>query len=81
MLLELSEDDFPINLPKQYRKHFQELHESLNAIALALSKVEDEAWRRKLAEMCILSLGFQELPEVRERLERAGRQDTENYIR
>ncbi len=66
----LSEEDFPTNLPKKYRKCFEDLYEFLNAITLALSKVKNRAWRRKLAEMCILVLGFHELPEVRERLER-----------
>lgn len=66
----LSEEDFPANLPEECRKCFEDLYEFLNAITLTLSKVENPAWRRKLAEMCILVLGFQELPEVRERLER-----------
>ena len=50
-------------------------------ISFALREVKDKAWRRRLAEMCILGLGFQELPEVRERLERKpSKQETESYI-
>ena len=64
----LSEKDFPTNLPEQYRKCFEELHELLNLISFALREVEDETWRRKLVEMCILALGVQELPGLRKLL-------------
>jgi hypothetical protein len=56
----LAEKDFPANLPKEYRKCYEELHELLNLISFTLREVKDEGWRRKLTEMCILILSVQE---------------------
>lgn len=66
--MKFSNEEFPANIPKEYKKYFEDLYELLNAITSVLSKIEDVKWRRNLAEMCILVLGFHELPEVRERL-------------
>jgi hypothetical protein len=77
----LSKEEFPRNLPEQYRKHFEELYESTNAIVLTLSKVEDEKWKRKLAGMCIVALTFQEFPDVKEQLDgKVSERETVSYI-
>ncbi|TDA24986.1 MAG: hypothetical protein DSO01_08720 [Archaeoglobi archaeon] len=60
----LTEKDFPVNLPKEYRKCYEELHELLNLISFTLQEVNDKTWRKKLAEMCILILGVQELEKL-----------------
>jgi hypothetical protein len=55
----LTEKDFPANLPEEYRKCYEELHELLNLIFFTLKEVKDERWKRKLAEMCILVLALE----------------------
>ena len=71
----LAEKDFPANLPKEYRKCYEELHELLNLIFFTLKEVKEEGWRRKLAEMCVLVLGAG-LFEIN-----GGEKPIENYIR
>jgi len=73
----LSRRDFPANLPEQYRKCYEELHELLNLISFTLREVKDKVWRRRLAEMCVLVLGVQEMSDVNKGL---NRQETESYI-
>lgn len=51
-------------VPKQYRHCIDDLHDSLNTIIQILSKIEDKTWRRKLAGMCMLTLGMLEFPET-----------------
>ena len=55
----LSEKHIPKNLPRQYWKHYEELHELLNLIFFTLREVRDGEWRRKLAEMCIFLLALE----------------------
>jgi|GEM_PF-5729615 len=69
----LAEKDFPANLPKEYRKCYEELHELLNLISFTLREVKDEGWRKRLTEMCILILSVQEKNGIREA-------NTNNYV-
>lgn len=64
-------------VPKRYKQCLDDLHDSLNTIIQILSKVEDKTWRRKLAGMCVLTLGMLEFPETN--LQEIP-EDEENYI-
>jgi len=64
-------------IPDQYQKHIDALRSSLDDIIRILSKVENKRWRRKLAGMCILTLGTFEFPETN--LEDLSEEE-ENYI-
>ncbi len=57
------EEDLRI-LPKRYKRCLDDLHDSLNTIIQILSKVKDKTWRRKLAGICVLTLGMLEFPET-----------------
>jgi len=72
----ISKKDFSA-LPERYKQHFDDLHNSLNTIIQILSKIEDKTWRRKLAGICMLTLGILEFPETN--LQEAPENEDETY--